>query len=309
MKKLFAVILSAAMLAMAFTGCGSKDAQDDSANNDNTPVVTDGASDAGDAQTGMTGAITVISREDGSGTRGAFTELLGIVDENENDATVATAEITNSTSVMMTTVAGNKYAIGYVSLGSLSDTVKALKVDGVEATAENVANGTYAVARPFNIATKDGLSDVAADFVSFIMSEQGQTIIEEEGYIKADAAAAAYTASGKSGTVTLAGSTSVAPVMEVLAEAYMELNPDVSIEVQQSGSSAGITSAIEGVCDIGMSSRELKEEELSQGLTSTTIATDGIAVIVNLENPVNEITSEQIRQIYLGELTDWSAIK
>ena len=300
MKKLFAIILCVAMLAMAFTACssGSNDDAD-------TPATNDG----GEAATGMTGAINVISREEGSGTRSAFTELLGIVDENENDATIATAEATNSTAVMMQTVADNEYAIGYISLGSLSDTVKAVSVDGVAATAENVANGTYPIARPFNVAVKEGLSDVAADFLTFLTSAEGQQIIEDEGYIKAVTDAPAYTGSGMSGTVSLAGSTSVGPVMEVLAEAYMEINPDVSVEVQQSGSGAGMTSAIEGVCDIGMASRDVSEEEQAQGLIPTTIATDGIAVIVNLENPVDNMASEDIRDIYLGTITDWSEIQ
>lgn len=307
MKKLFAIILCVAMLAMAFTACSS--GNDDTPATDDAGTVTDAGNDGGEAATGMTGAINVISREEGSGTRSAFTELLGIVDENENDATIATAEATNSTAVMMQTVADNEYAIGYISLGSLSDTVKAVSVDGVAATAENVANGTYPIARPFNVAVKEGLSDVAADFLTFLTSAEGQQIIEDEGYIKAVTDAPAYTGSGMSGTVSLAGSTSVGPVMEVLAEAYMEINPDVSVEVQQSGSGAGMTSAIEGVCDIGMASRDVSEEEQAQGLIPTTIATDGIAVIVNLENPVDNMASEDIRDIYLGTITDWSEIQ
>ncbi len=252
-------------------------------------------------------AITVIAREEGSGTRSAFVELLGVVDEDGKDITVATAENTSSTSVMITSVKDNVTAIGYISLGSLSDDVKAVKVDGVEATAENVKNGTYKVSRPFNVAYKaDSISQVAKDFLTFIMSVEGQAIITEEGYISVDATEN-YTASKLGGKVVLAGSTSVSPVMEVLAEKYMELNPDVTIEIQQSGSSAGMTSAIEDACDIGMASREVKDSELEKGLTSLTIATDGIAVIVNNNNTIaDDLTSEQIKKIYLGEITKWS---
>lgn len=280
MKKLLAISLALAMFVLAFTGCGG------SASND---------------------TISVISREEGSGTRGAFVELTGIL-KDDVDRTVATAEATSSTSVMMTTVAGDKNAIGYISLGSLNDTVKAVEVDGTAATVENIKNGSYKIARPFNIATKDSLSPLAQDFINFILSKEGQAIIEEEGYIPASENAASYTASGLTGKITLAGSTSVAPVMDVLAAKYKELNAGVTIEIQQSGSSAGMTSAIEGVCDIGMSSRELKDSELSAGLKATTIATDGIAVIVNKENTTNALTSEQITSIFIGEITKWSEL-
>lgn len=251
--------------------------------------------------------ITVISREDGSGTRSAFVELIGIVDKDDKDITVNTAEITSSTSVMITTVKDNISAIGYISLGALSDDVKAVSVDGVEATAENVKNGTYKVSRPFNVAYKeDKLSDVARDFLSFVVSTEGQAIITDEGYISIDTEEE-YKSSDLKGKVVLAGSTSVAPVMEVLAEKYMELNKNVVVEIQQSGSSAGMTSAIEGACDIGMASRVVKPSELEKGLTALTIATDGIAVIVNMDNHlVNNLTTEQIRGIYLGDITKWS---
>lgn len=286
MKKLVALGLCALIAVTSFTSCGSSSGE--------------GGAPEGD--------ITVVSREDGSGTRSAFVELLGVMDEEENDITVQTAEITNSTSVMMQTVAGNPAAIGYVSLGSLSDEVKAVKVDGVEATVDTIKSGEYKIARPFNIVTKDGLSDVASDFIKFIMSEEGQTIIEEEGYIREDEAEK-YEAAGLKGKVTLAGSTSVAPVMEVLAEEYKKLNPDTEIEIQQSGSSAGITATAEGVCDIGMASRDLKDEEKSQGLTSTKIAMDGIAIIVNTGNSISDISAETIMKIYTGEITTWEEVQ
>ena len=250
--------------------------------------------------------ITVVSREDGSGTRGAFTELMGI-DKNGTDRTYAKAEISNSTSVVISTVVGNKNAIGYISLGSLNDSVKAVKVDNVEATVDNVKNGSYKISRPFIIATKDEISDLAADFIKFILSDDGQAIVSEK-YITVGGSGA-YTASGLSGKVTLAGSTSVSPLMDELAAAYKELNPDVVIEIQQSGSGAGIQSAIEGVCDIGMSSRELKDSEKEAGLTPTVMALDGIAVIVNKENSVDALSSEQIQSIYIGETTSWADVK
>lgn len=271
---------------------------------------TDNSENGGDgaAPSQTTGAVTVISREDGSGTRDAFTELMGIVDADGNDATTPTAEITNSTSVMMSTVQGNEKAIGYVSLGSLSDTVKAVKVDGVTPSVDTVKDGTYKLQRPFNIAYKDGtLSELAQDFISYIESAEGQAVIEEEGYISIESTTS-YQASGLTGTVTLAGSTSVAPVMNVLADKYKQLNPGVTVEIQESGSSAGIESAIQGAVEIAMSSRELKSEEL-ETLKSKTIALDGIAVIVNQSNSFDELTSEQIKSIYLGEVTNWEEVK
>ncbi len=279
MKRILVIALSVVLAVSAFAACS----------NDST-------------------SIYVISREDGSGTRSAFTELLGIVDENENDATVGSAEKVTSTSTVITTVAGNKLAIGYISLGSLSDSVKAVSVDGVAPSVENVKNGTYKIARPFNICYKeDTLSELASDFVKFILSKEGQNVINENGYIMVSENAESYTASGLTGKITLAGSTSVSPVMDKLADAYKTLNANVEIEIQQSGSGAGIESATEGACDIGMSSRELKDTELAT-LKSVKIADDGIAVIVNKENTVSNLTSEQIKNIYLGKLTDWSEI-
>lgn len=254
------------------------------------------------------GAITVISREDGSGTRDAFTELMEITDEDGNDATTMTAEITNSTSVMASTVQGNAKAIGYVSLGSLSDKVKALKVDGVAPSVETVKDGTYKLQRPFNIAYKEAeIRETAKDFMAYIMSAEGQAVIEEEGYISIDTTTS-YKASGAKGTVTVAGSTSVAPVMNVLADKYRALNPDVTVEIQESGSSAGIESAIQGAVEIAMSSRELTSEEL-ETLKSEKIATDGIAVIVNQSNSFDGLTSQQIKEIYLGNITKWEEVK
>ena len=252
--------------------------------------------------------ITVVSREDGSGTRGAFIELFGVeekdADGNKVDNTTEEASITNNTAVMMSTVAGDVDAIGYISLGSLNDSVKAVKIEGVEATAENIKAGEYKVSRPFNIATNGEVSDVAQDFIDYILSPEGQAVIEENGYISIDDAKDAESTQPE-GKVVVAGSSSVTPVMEKLKEAYAEVNPNAEIEIQQSDSTTGMTSAIDGICDIGMASRELKDEELEAGLTSTTIANDGIAVIVNNDNAVDDLTIDQVKSIYVGETTTW----
>ena len=253
-------------------------------------------------------SITVVSREDGSGTRGAFIELFGIEQEDENgqktDYTTDMAEITNSTSVMLTTVEGNPYAIGYVSMGSLNDSVKAVCIDGTKPTAENVANGTYSVSRPFVIAVGSETDEVTKDFVNFILSSEGQAIVEAKGYISVGDASP-YSGGDKNGKITVGGSSSVTPVMEALKEAYITWNPKVIIEVQQSDSTTGMTGTIEGVYDIGMSSRDLKDSEREAGLTSIVIAKDGIAVIVNHENPVENMSREEIKAIFTGQVTEW----
>ena len=256
--------------------------------------------------------INVISREDGSGTRGAFIELFGIeqkdADGNKVDYTTDEADITNSTSVMMTSVSGNPSAIGYISLGSLNETVKALAIDGVEASVENIKAGTYTVARPFNIATQTEVSEAAQAFIDFILSAEGQAVIEANGYIAVVEDAPAYAGSAVEGKVVVAGSSSVTPVMEKLKEAYEAINPNANIEVQQSDSTTGMNNAIEGVCDIGMASRAVKDSEIEAGLTSTTIAMDGIAVIVSNDNATEGLTTDQVRAIYMGEITDWSEV-
>ena len=257
------------------------------------------------------GTISVVSREDGSGTRGAFIELFGIeqkdADGNKIDHTTDQAEITNSTAVMMTTVAGNDDAIGYISLGSLNDSVKALTIDGVAASAENIENGTYKIARPFNLVTKGMLSAVAQDFMNYILSNDGQKIVTDNGYIAA--AGGAFTSAMPAGKAVAAGSSSVSPLMQKLIEAYQKVNPNAQIELQQSDSTTGVTSAAEGLCDIGMASRELKDSESSQGLTATVLAKDGIAVIVSPDNQTDGLTSEQVRAIFTGETTKWSDVR
>lgn len=322
MKKTFAMILAMGLAVAGLTACGSSkpaepaaavtEASQTAGAETQTEADTEGETGTEAEKAAAEGPITVVSREDGSGTRGAFIELFGIEQKNDAgekiDYTTDDAEITNSTSVMMTTIAGNTGAIGYISLGSLNDTVKAVKIDGAEATVDTIKDGSYKIARPFNIAVKDDLSEAASDFITFIMSEEGQKVVEDNGYIS-QGNEGAYSAAGVSGKIVVAGSSSVTPVMEKLKEAYVALNPDVTIEVQQSDSTTGMTSAIEGVCDIGMASRELKESETGAGLTPTVIAMDGIAVIVNNESPVEELTSENVKAIFTGEVTDWEDIQ
>lgn len=296
-KKTLAVLFASVMTVGVLAGCSGGS-------------TTDTASDSSSESSSSGGKITVISREDGSGTRGAFVELFGVeeeVDGETMDMTVDTADITNSTSVMMTSVADNVNAIGYISLGSMNDTIKALNIDGAEATADNIKNGTYKVSRPFNIVTKEGLSEVAQDFIAYILSDEGQAVVEENNYIS-ESTTGPYAGTSPAGKITVSGSSSVTPVMEKLKEAYAAVNPNAEIEIQQSDSTTGVNGAIEGICDIGMASRELKDSETSQGVTAQVIALDGIAVIVNNDNPVSEATSDQIKQIYTGEITDWSEL-
>lgn len=309
MKKFICTALTLAMVVGSLAGCGSSSSKETTAASGAATEAATEAAAAGDFDTSK--EISVNSREDGSGTRGAFIELFGVeekaADGTKVDNTTVEANITNSTAVMMTSVAGDPYAIGYISLGSLNDTVKAAKIDGAEATTENVANGSYKVARPFNIVTKDGLSDVAKDFVDYIMSAEGQDIIEQNGYIKIDQNAAAYAGSKPEGKIVVAGSSSVSPVMEKLKEAYLAVNTNADIEIQTSDSTTGVTSTQEGICDIGMVSRDLKDTET--GVTATTIAQDGIAVIVNNENPVENLTSDQVKSIFTGETTVWADVQ
>ena len=257
-------------------------------------------------------SISVLSREDGSGTRGAFIELFGIEKKDANgkkvDYTTEEAAITNSTAVMLTSVAGDGYAIGYVSLGSLNDSVKPVKIDGADATVANITNGSYKISRPFNIAVKEGLSPVAQDFVNFIVSDEGQKVIATNKYIKIQNTKA-YTSSKANGKVVVAGSSSVSPVMEKLIEAYKGVNPNAKLELQTSDSTTGVTNAINGACDIGMASRALKDSEKAKGVKEITIAIDGIAVIVNKVNPVENMTKVQVEQIFTGNITKWSDVK
>lgn len=306
MKKFIAVLSMVSMLAVAATGCGS-----DSKAGDTAEANADTKTEQESASWDSSYDITIVSREDGSGTRGAFIELFGIEEKNGDekvDMTTEEAQITNSTSVMMTTVAGDEYAIGYISLGSLDDSVKALKIDGAEATAENVKSGTYKVSRPFNIATKENLdNEVAKDFVNFIMSEEGQAVVEENHYIAVDDVKP-FEGTSPSGKAVVGGSSSISPVMEKLIEAYKAVNANAEIELQTTDSTTGMTSAIDGSYDIGMASRELKDTELSEGLQATVIATDGIAVIVNKNSTVDELSSDQVKAIYTGEAATWDEV-
>lgn len=318
-KKVMCMLLTGVMAASMFAGCGSSDTADtttdaaaatDAAATADAADTTSEAAPAGNADFDHTSAIAVYSREDGSGTRGAFIELFGVEEKDESgekvDNTTEEAIITNSTDVMLTSVAGDTYAIGYVSLGSLNDTVKAVKIDGAEATVENIKSGTYKIARPFNIATKGEVSEAAQDFINYIMSGDGQKVIFDNGYI-GDDSAAAFESNGAEGKVVVGGSSSVSPVMEKLIEAYKAVNANVEIELQTSDSTTGMTGAADGTLDIGMASRELKDSETEEGLTATKIAMDGIAVIVNQENPVEDLSSDTVKGIFTGGTTTWDA--
>ena len=306
MKKKVAALLITGIMAVAMTACGSSNSGTDNSGSTDGTAKTESSADA-DSDWDNTRDITVVSREDGSGTRGAFVELFGIEEEGNGEKVEMTTEeanITTSTSVMMSTVAQDEYAIGYISLGSLDDSVKAVKIDGSEATAENIKNGSYKISRPFNIATKEDLSDAAQDFEDFILSTEGQKVVEDNKYIPLDDVSD-YKSNGASGKVVVAGSSSVSPVMEKLKEAYQAVNSDVEVEIQTSDSTTGMQNAIDGVCDIGMASRELKDSEKEAGLTPTVIAMDGIAVVVNNDNPTDELSSDQVKSIFTGDVLTW----
>lgn len=302
-RRLLTLFMLATLATTAIVGCGTKEEKAE---------VAGEAVDVVESDFDYDNDITVISREDGSGTRGAFVELVGVEQKNEAgekvDYTTVEATITNNTSVMMTAVANDEYAIGYISLGSLNDTVKAVKIDGVEASIENVANGSYAVNRPFNLAINGEVTEAAQDFINYILSAEGQTTIEEAGYIMINDGAAAFESNGSEGKVVVAGSSSVTPVMEKLKEAYEEVNANVTIEINTSDSSTGVSSALEGTCDLGMASRALKDSEKEDGATEVTIAKDGIAVIVNNNNPMDDLTKETVKNIYVGDILTWSEI-
>ena len=314
MKKLLATLIALTMVAglaaCAATPAAPEATEAPAAQATEAPAAE--ATEAPAAPATLDKDIVVVSREDGSGTRGAFIELFGVeqkdADGKKVDYTTLDAEIVNSTSVVLQTVAGNDAAIGYISLGSLNDTVKALQIDGADATVENIKSGAYKVARPFNIATKAEVSEAAQAFIDFILSAEGQAVVADNHYIPMDNAPA-FAGSSVAGKVVVAGSSSVTPVMEKLKEAYVALNPNAEIEIQMSDSSTGVKMAIEGTCDIGMASRALKDSETAEGVSSTVIATDGIAVIVNLSNPISGLTAEQVRQIYVGETLSWSEVQ
>lgn len=331
-KKVMCMLLTGMMAVGMVAGCGSNsstntgadasaDAGSDASADGSADTTTDTTADtqadttAADAASGdfdNSEYINVVSREDGSGTRGAFIELFGVEEKNDAgekiDNTTDEAIITNSTDVMLTTVAGDEYSIGYVSLGSLNDSVKAVSIDGAEATVDNIKSGNYTIARPFNIATKGTPSDVAQDFINFIMSADGQAVISDNKYIPVDDGAAAFESNGASGKIVVAGSSSVTPVMEKLKEAYAAVNSGAEIEIQESDSTTGMTAAMDGTCDIGMASRELKDSETEGGLTATVIAMDGIAVIVNNDNPTADLSKDTVKGIYTGEITSWDGV-
>lgn len=280
MKKICSTIMAVVIMGMTLAGCG---------------------------KAGST--ITVISREEGSGTRSAFIELVGVeekdADGNKVDKTTESALIQSSTDVVLTQVASDKNAIGYISLGSLNDTVKALQIDGVDATPENVKDGKYTVVRPFNIAVDGEPTGVVADFINFILSDDGQKVVEDSEYITVSSGS--FSTDNSEGKIVVSGSSSVTPVMEKLAEAYKGINTKAVIEVQQTDSSSGMKAVLEGTCDIGMASRELKDDETK--LKAIEIAKDGIAVVINKDNAINSLTKAQVKDIYTGAVTDWSEIQ
>ena len=301
-KKIFGTLLLTTVTVFLLAGCGA----------DTSPSGSFGSADpSATSASSLNHDISTVSREDGSGTRGAFIELFGIEQKNadgsKKDLTTKDAIVTNNTGVMMTNVSGDKYAIGYLSLGSLNETVKTVSIDGVAATAANVKNDSYAIKRPFNIATKGEPTGVAKDFISYILSKDGQAVVAAS-YIAVDDNAAAFTSAKPSGKIVITGSSSVSPIMEKLKEAYLAINSNAQIELQQSDSSAGMTDAMNGNCDIGMASRGLKDTEKAQ-LTDTQIALDGIAVIVNKDNPVANLTKDQVKAIFTGKTTNWSEVK
>ena len=306
LKKVLATMMGVVLIAGCMTGCGSNAGSDNSS--------TGSTSDSGttsESSFDTSKSISIVSREDGSGTRGAFIELFGIeekdADGNKIDNTTEDASITNNTSVMMSTVAGDEYAIGYISLGSLNESVKAVKIDGAAPSVETIKDGSYKISRPFNIVTKSEVSELAQDFIDFILSEDGQNVIEENGYIK-NSENGAFEGKKPEGKIVVAGSSSVSPVMEKLKEAYLAINTKAEIEIQTSDSTTGVESAISGICDIGMASRELKDTVTSGGVSATAIALDGIAVIVNNANPLEELTSENVKKIYTGDASKWSDV-
>lgn len=313
MKKLMTIAI-AALMTLSLVSCTAQAPQNSGVPATQAPAT----SDAGTVETApqsefdTTNDIHIVSREEGSGTRGAFIELFGVEQKDANgekvDYTTEEAAITNNTSVMLTTVSSDDYAIGYISLGSLNDTVKALDIDGAVPTVENIQSDTYKISRPFNIATKGNVSEAAQDFIDYILSAEGQAVISANGYIGSNNAPA-FARGNATGKVVVAGSSSVSPVMEKLKEAYAAVNANVSIEIQTSDSTTGMTSTIEGICDIGMASRALKDSELEAGLTGIVICQDGIAVIVNLNNPLTGLTAEQVKQIYVGDILTWDGLK
>lgn len=296
LRKCAAVAVSVLCLTGALAGCGSSSS----------------SSGSTDTKAASSKNITVVSREDGSGTRGAFIELVGVEQKDSSgkkiDMTSEDAVVVNSTATVITTVAGDESSIGYISLGALNSTVKAVKVGGVEATADNVKNGSYKLSRPFNIATKGTPNELSQDFINYIMSADGQKIVEDNGYIS-ESNTGTFTSAGSTGKIVVAGSSSVTPVMEKLIEGYKKVNSGATIELQESDSTTGMTAVKDGTCDIGMASRELKDSEKSAGLTSQAIALDGIAVVVNSKNSISDMTIDQIKSVYTGETTEWSKVK
>ena len=317
-RKSVAAVVTAAAMMMSLAACGSSASDSAAPASESTAASTSEAASseatsaeaAGDFDTDQD--ITVISREDGSGTRGAFIELTGVEEKNADgqkvDNTTEAAAIQSSTNGVMTAVANDETAIGYISLGSLNDTVKAVTVGGVAASAETVKDGSYTLARPFNIVTNGEATDpVAVDFIAYCLGKDGQALATKEGYVGNEGED--FTSAQPSGKITVGGSSSVSPLMEKLIEAYKTVNPNAEIELLTTDSTTGVSGALDGSYTIGMASRELKDSETEGGAVSTVLAQDGIAVIVNPANPIENLTVDQIKGVYTGELTVWSDLQ
>ena len=297
-----ASVLSAAMLA-SLAACGAAPASSEASSVESAAPAADAFDTAQD--------IAVFTREDGSGTRGAFIELTGVeqkdADGKKVDMTTEAAAVQSSTNGVMTAVANDPTAIGYISLGSLNDTVKAVTVDGVKAGADTVKDGSYTLARPFNIVTNGDATDpVAVDFIAYCLSADGQALATDKGYIGSEGEA--FTSAQPAGKIVVGGSSSVAPLMEKLVEAYKTVNPNAEIEHLTTDSTTGVSGALDGSYTIGLASRELKDSETEAGAKATVLAMDGIAVVVNPENPIENLTVDQIKSIYVGEVTTWDEV-
>lgn len=312
MKKKIVLLALSLLIGFSFYSCAKEETQKESnESKQESSQKTENKEQKSGTNFDKNEEIIVISREDGSGTRGAFVDLFGVKEKNKDgkkvDMTVSTADIFQSTGVVMSSVKSSKYAIAYVSLGSLNSDIKALKIDGVEASVEKIKSGDYKISRPFNIATKGEIAEHVQDFINFIKSDEGQKIVEETGYISKESSGA-FESNGKLGKITITGSSSVTPVMEKLKEAYEKTVDGAEIELSQSDSTNGMNSVLDGICEIGMASRELKDSELEKGLDPIVIALDGIAVIVNNDNPLDDISKENVKLIYKGELLNWNEL-
>jgi len=313
MKKVIALVLACMFALTALAACGGDSGADPVVVTEATPEPAPVQEvDEPDTQVPLAPpaddfdadrVIAVFTREDGSGTRDAFVSLTGVGDDMYVEAVVE-----SETNQILTKIESNDTAIGYVSVGSLNPNVKALEIDGIAPSNETIMDGSYKLQRPLLVCVNaDKENDpLVKDFIAFMISAEGQEQSASKWTV-IDSDAPSYTSAGLSGVLKVGGSTSVEPLMQKLAEAYIALNPDVDIEISGGGSGTGINEATEGIIDIGMSSRNLKDEEKG-ALTATVIALDGVAVIINPANPITNMTTEQVRAIFTGEITRWNQL-